>query len=167
MLDIERRFLDLVETRRELRLYALVDGYQYEQHASERIASLAGINRALFDGTEDAPLSHAGPWVYDMSKCSELAPNLANLERALPAVSWLITALDLEGLSQLLQLKLDAALPGGKQALVRFYDPRVLGNLFTIMDAEQKAQFFYLIDEWHFIYNGQRVWTGRSDAHAH
>jgi len=72
--------------------------------------------------------------------------------------------MNLEGLSQLLQLKLDAMLPGGKTALVRFYDPRVLGNLFAVMNEAQKAAFFGLIDEWHFMHEGRRVWAGRHDA---
>ena len=74
-----------------------------------------------------------------------------------------MTSIDLEGLSQLLQLKLDGELPDGRKVLVRFYDPRVLGNLFQTMSAEQKAAFFHLIDEWLFIYNGRRVSAGRSE----
>lgn len=89
---------------------------------------------------------------------------LAALERAKPAVSWLITPIDLEGLAQLLQLRLDAELPDGRKALVRFYDPRVLGNLFKVMDGQQCAEFFQLIDEWHFLIDGRRVWMGRDDA---
>ena len=164
MLDVEERFQQLAAVRDELRLYALVDGHQYEAHKGERIVPRPGVNRALFHGTDDAPLAHAGPWLYDIGKCPDLVAELADLEYNVPSVSWLITALDLEGLSQWLQLKLDAGLPNGKAALVRFYDPRVLGNLFSIMDVEQQASFFHLIDEWHFIYNGDRVWTGRPDA---
>lgn len=167
MLDVQQRYESLVQTRRELRWYALVDGYQYTQHTGQRIERVGCVNRALFDGTEDAPLAHAGPWLYDATRCPELIAVFADLELASPSLSWLITPLDLEGLAQLLQLKLDAALPGGRKALVRFYDPRVLGNLFSVMDAQQKVAFFHLIDEWHFMHNGQRVWTARSDAQPH
>lgn len=164
MFDVQSRFQSLKERHRELRWYALVDGYQHEQHTGQRIESRHGINRALFQGTEDEPLVHAGPWLYDLSEAPDKVSELATLERALPCVSWLITAMDLEGLSQYLQLKLDAKLPGGKKALIRFYDPRVLGHLFEVMDVGQKALFFHLIDEWHFLNEGRRVWMGRHDA---
>ena len=164
MVDVQDRFLQLLERRRELRLYALIDGYQYEQHCGQRIESHDGVNRALFAGTEDEPLAHAGPWLYDMDRCPEAIEDLAALEQAKPAVSWIVTAIDLEGLAQLLQLRLDAELPDGRKALVRFYDPRVLGNLFKVMNAQQCAEFFQLIDEWHFLIDGRRVWMGRDDA---
>lgn len=86
--------------------------------------------------------------------------SLHDLEQALPSVSWLISAIDLEGLSQLLQLKLDAQLPDGRKVLLRFYDPRVLGNLMQTMNNAQRAEFVYLIDEWHFIHDGRRVCMG-------
>jgi hypothetical protein len=164
MLDVQERFLALAERRSELRWYALVDGYQFEQHTGDRPQPTPCVNRALFQGTEDEPLAHAGPWLYDLAKCPELIDDLAVMEQALPAVSWLMTAMDLEGLAQFLQLKLDAVLPDGRKVLIRFYDPRVLGNLIKVMDVEQRAEFFFLIEEWHFIYNDKRVWMGRGDA---
>lgn len=102
--------------------------------------------------------------MFDVTKIAEQVYALIELEQALPAVSWLITSVDLEGLSQLLQLKLDAQLPDGRKVLLRFYDPRVLGNLCHTMDAEQYAEFFGLIDEWHFNYKGQWVAAGRRHA---
>ncbi len=149
-----------------MNLYALVDGFQYERHTGKRLEHRPDVNRPILIGTEDAPLAHAGPWLIDIGRAEEQLAELRDLENALPSVSWLITAIDLEGLAQLLQLKLHAQLPDGRQALLRFYDPRVLGNLFQTMDIEQRAEFFHLIDEWHFIYNGQRVWTGRGNAQA-
>lgn len=164
MLDVQERFEALAATRPTLRWYALVDGFQYTQHRGERITARPGVNRALFAGTEDAPLAHAGPWLYDMARCPEQVAPLAALERSLPSVSWLITTLELEGLAQVMQLKLDAELPIGKKALLRCQDPRVLAHLFAVMDAHQKAQFFGSIDEWHFIANGTRVWVGQLHA---
>lgn len=164
MLDVQQRYQQFSAQRAGLNWYALVDGYQREQQTGERVVTLSGVNQGLFVGTPDEPLAHAGPWLYDMKRCPEEIEGIATLERAAPCVSWLITSLNLEGLSQLLQLKLDAVLPGGKTALVRFYDPRVLGNLFTVMNESQKAAFFGLIDEWHFMYEGRRVWAGRHDA---
>lgn len=102
----------------------------------------------------------AGPWLIDIDKVPDQLQGLHELERALPAVSWLISPIDLEGLSQLLQLKLDAQLPDGRKVLLRFYDPRVLAHLMQTLDREQRAEFVHLIDEWHFIHDGRRVCVG-------
>nr|WP_314544622.1 DUF4123 domain-containing protein [uncultured Massilia sp.] len=163
MIDVVTRFQNRLQNGTALHLHALVDGFQYEQHTGRRLEHRHGINRPIFLGTEDEPLAHAGPWLVDTAKAPDQIQPLYELEQALPSVSWLMTSIDLEGLSQLLQLKLDGELPDGRKVLLRFYDPRVLGNLFQTMSAEQKAAFFHLIDEWLFIYNGRRVWAGRSE----
>lgn len=163
MLDVRARWEVLKEVHPELNLYALIDGYQFEQHEGRRLERQPGY-RALFDGTEDEPLAHAGPWLIDMLQHGELIESLGKLEQATPCLSWIVTHVTLDGLAQMLQLKLDAELPDGKTALLRFYDPRVLVNLFEVMDAEHRAEFFYLIAEWHVLHKGQRVWAGRHDA---
>ena len=158
--DIVERFLALQQADTALWLYALVDGFQYEQHTGQRLVHQRGINRPIFLGTEDEPLAHAGPWLIDVVKAPDQLQLLHELEQALPSVSWLISPIDLEGLSQLLQLKLDAQLPDGRKVLLRFYDPRVLGHLMQTMNSEQRAEFVHLIDEWHFIHDGRRVCIG-------
>jgi hypothetical protein len=162
--DIVERFRALQQADAALWLYALVDGFQYERHTGQRLAHRRGINRPVFLGTEDEPLAHAGPWLIDIDKVPDQLQLLHELEQALPSVSWLISAIDLEGLSQLLQLKLDAQLPDGRKVLLRFYDPRVLSHLMQTMDNDQRAGFVHLIDEWHFIHDGRRVCIGRSRA---
>lgn len=164
MLDVHSRFVRLTQRRRGLRWYALIDGYQYEQHTGQRLQPIAGTNCALFDGTDDAPLAHAGPWLHDLWSDPQPIDELAAMEGKTNAISWLITPMDLEGLAQCLRPKLNVRLPNGKEALVRFYDPRVLGNLFKAMNVAQRTKFFELIDEWHFMYEGKRVWMGRHDA---
>jgi hypothetical protein len=160
MVDIADRFLVLQQADATLRLYALVDGFQYEQHAGKRLEHRRGVNRPIFLGTEDEPLAHAGPWLIDVGKAPDQLSSLHDLEQSLPSVSWLISPIDLEGLSQLLQLKLDGQLPDGRKVLLRFYDPRVLGHLMQTMSNEQRAEFVHLIDEWHFIHDGRRVCIG-------
>lgn len=164
MIRVSERYQALQKKEDTLNFYALVDGYQYELHFGRRMQHQLGINRPILAGTEDEPLAHAGPWLIDLTKLPAQERSLEELEQALPSVSWLITSVDLEGLSQLLQLKLEAQLPDGRKAVLRFYDPRVLGNLYHTMDVQQRADFFDLIDEWHFMYNGQRVSTGRNGA---
>ncbi len=134
------RYVEALERARErnpfVRLYALVDGLQFQLSFGTVVP--AGTALSLFDGTPDAPLAHAGPW----------------LEMSEPVISSLIASMGQDGLAQLLQLKLDATLPDGRTALVRFYDPRVLHRLATILTPDQRASFFQHIDSWHFVARG-------------
>lgn len=73
----------MLERRRELRLYTLIDGYLYEQHCGRRIEpSLA--NRALFVGTEDEPSAQTRWLVFDL-RTSHLAHCRRNKNRFLTA----------------------------------------------------------------------------------
>ena len=164
MFDVKQRLEHLHAAMPELRLYALVDGVQYQARFHEPLASAPGFF-PLFVGTPDAALSHAGPWLVDIAESGEnVADDLIALERELPSVSWLIASQDLTGLAQLLQLRLDARLPDGRCALLRFWDPRVLAALGRTLDGEQRTEFFNYIHEWHLLLDGQRVMIGRRNA---
>lgn len=64
-----------------------------------------------------------------------------SLEHAAPAVTWLIAPQTIAGLAQLLQLNLDTALPDGRTALLRFWDPRVLISLAELLEPGQREFF--------------------------
>jgi hypothetical protein len=165
-IDVVNRLGRLRQSLGALRLYALVDGAQYHARRGEHLQAHAS-SRALFSGTVDAGLAHAGPWLIDTEQAGDLVTaNLAALEKQAPAVTWLIAVQDLTGLTQLLQLHLDTRLPDGRTALLRFWDPRVLMNLVELLGDEQRNTFFGHIHEWHLLQNQQRVWIGRHDAHA-
>lgn len=162
--DVMERLTALRVRVPTLRLYALVDGAQYQQKRSAPMPRLHGT-AALFDGTVDAPLAHAGPWLVDAEQAdAALVSDLARIEREVPGVTWLIAEADLTGLTQLLQLKLDARLPDGRTALLRFWDPRVLIGLVKVLDASQRETFFAHIHEWHLLHNGKRAHIGRAHA---
>jgi len=163
-IDVTLRLAELRQNFAGLRLYALVDGVQYQEHRSERLTFQPGF-RALFAGTPDEPLAHAGPWLVDTAEVGdEQTDDLAQLEREAPAVTWLIAPQDLEGLAQLLQLRLDTKLPDGRTALLRFWDPRVLVSLAQLLDEAQRGEFFAHIEEWHLLHNGKRAWIGRQSC---
>lgn len=148
--------------RPHLRLYALVDGLVYAQHQGSPLQHDRGSIRSLFENTADAPLGHAGPWIVDIERAdAELAEVLMTLEQAAPAVTWLIAPLPLDGMVQLLQLRLDICLPDGDTALLRFWDPRVLVHLAQVFDVPQREEFFAHIEEWHLLVEGRRSWIGR------
>jgi hypothetical protein len=164
MIDVVERHLALREQLPALKLYALVDGAQYEAKRGERLQARAGV-RSLFEGTADEGLAHAGGWLVDTDAVAlAWVEDLARLERQAPAVSWLITAQDMEGLVQLLRLNLEAELPDGRKALLRFYDPRVLAALFHTLDGQQRQAFCGWVHEWHLFLNGERAHIGRADA---
>ena len=161
--DVQDRFDQLQAVVPELRLYALVDGVQYQTRFDKRLQGSTGLY-ALFSGTPDAPLCHAGPWLIDVVTCGHILNELITLEVEVPSVSWLVGPQDLVGLAQLLQLRLDARLPDGRSVLLRFWDPRVLIVLVRTLDDEQRNEFFNHIHEWLFLHDGQRLRIGRPDA---
>jgi hypothetical protein len=165
-LDVVTRLAQLRKNVDAMRLYALVDGVQYRTYFGEPCIAQTGF-RALFAGTPDAALAHAGPWVIDSEYVGEeFVDALAALEQDAPAVTWLITPQTLEGLAQLLQLNLDATLPDGRSALLRFWDPRVLVSLAELLEPSQSEAFFGHVHEWHLLHQGQRTWIGRHHAQA-
>ncbi|MCO5411100.1 DUF4123 domain-containing protein [Ralstonia mojiangensis] len=164
--DVVERLAQLRTRNPALRLYGLVDGFQYETHRGERLDYRHGF-ASLFHGTPDSPLAHAGPWLFDVEAAGDgVTADMARLEREAPSVTWLISGMDLHGLAQLLQLQLDARLPDGRIALVRFWDPRVLAELVNVLTAPQRETFFAHIHEWHLLRNGERVHIGRTHADA-
>lgn len=161
--DVQDRFDQLQAVVPELRLYALVDGVQYQARFDKRLQTSTGLY-ALFAGTPDAALSHAGPWLIDVAMRNDIFNELITLEVDKPSVSWLVGPQDLAGLAQLLQLRLGARLPDGRSVLLRFWDPRVLLVLVRTLDDEQRNEFFNHIHEWLFLHEGQRLRIGRPDA---
>lgn len=162
-MNVIERYETLRQTRSHLRLFALVDGLGYEQLKGEPLQTGAG-RCALFEGTPDAALSSAGPWLIDAAQDDELREHLLATQSRTPHVSWMLAEVPLHGLAQLLQLKLDARLPDGTLALLRFYDPRVLKSLALTLTPAQREEFFAHIHEWHFMCDGQALRIGRADA---
>ncbi len=164
VIDVNERLAELRQNCAALRLYALVDGLQYQDRRGLRLAAQNGY-RPLFAGTPDEPLSHAGPWLVDAETAGkEHIDDLARLEFEAPAVTWLIAPQTLEGLAQLMQLRLNTRLPDGRTALLRFWDPRVLVSLAQLLDEVQRVEFFAHIEEWHLLDNGKRAWIGRQSC---
>ena len=141
------------------RLYALVDGYQYEAHTGERLSGHADALLGLFEGTPDSPLMHAGTWLIDTAQEAVPMARLIELETALPSVTWLFSREPLDLLARALCQRLDITL-NGRPALLRFYDPRTLAGLQDILTPEQKTALHADIDEWHLLYQGKRMWIG-------
>lgn len=160
---VVERFKALKADQPHLQLCALIDGLMFEKAHGERLEPGPGL-AALFDGTDDAALAFAGPWLVDAVQQQDLCDRLRVQEGLAPLASWLITSVPFDGLVQLLRLKLDVRLPDGSIGLLRFHDPRVLFSLAKSLTAQQREAFFGHIDEWHFTHNGHALRIGRADA---
>ncbi|MCM2552720.1 DUF4123 domain-containing protein [Burkholderia glumae] len=140
------------DTRRQqlsttVRLYALVDGLLYADQAGVPQRSQASV--ALFDQTPDASLADAGPWLFDYELASGATrAGLASLAAGAGGVSWLISAYRVDALADELRRRLDARLPDGRTALLRFYDARIMPDIAATMELSQRMQFFVVVFDW-------------------
>ncbi len=137
-------------------LYALIDGLLFAHAARGSPPQRSQAAIALFDGTPDASLADAGPWLLDWERAS------ANVRRALTAmagssigVSWLISAYPIESLADELRRRLDVRLPDGRMALLRFYDARIMADMASLMELTQRMQFFVPTFDWLVEVNGK------------
>ena len=85
------RYQSLQRKNETINLFALVDGYQYEQHTGIRMQHRVNINRPIFVGTEDEPLSVAGPWLIDMMKSSDQLEEIELLDNHISRFGRIVT----------------------------------------------------------------------------
>lgn len=159
--DVRQRHAQLSRQYPGLGVFALVDGLQYERVLGEPFDA-ARDSWALFEGTSEALLAHAGPHLVDVERShAGLIGTLVELECRAPSVNWLLTSQAGPQLADHLRRQLNAELPEGGTALLRFWDPRVMVGLFNIMEPEQRRRMFEGIEEWHLLDGGSRRWIGR------
>lgn len=165
--DIQQRLAQLRSTMPQLKLYALVDGFHYQAHYEQALEEDTHV-RGLFLGTVDAHLAPSGPWLLDAESApADLRSNVAKLETKTPSVSWLISAMDLDGMAATLQARVQVELPDGRLALLRLWDPRALANAARDFDEAQRQYLFEGITEWLFFMDGRRLRIGRHHAQNH
>jgi len=137
------------------RLYALVDGLLYKEIGGclpDRSPACIG----LFDGTPDASLADAGPWLIDYEFAPAAVRHTLGVMAAGPSgVSWLISAYVTGALADHLRANLDVRLPDGRLALLRFYDARLMPAIAAAMEFTQRMQFFVVAYDWLAEINGK------------
>lgn len=132
-----------------VRLYGLVDALLYARASGSPPLERSTSTIALFDGTPDAALADAGPWLIDFDQASHaVRQSLFNMGAAPEGVSWLISAYPFEGLAHELRGHLDARMPDGRTALLRFYDARLIGDIAALFSLPQRMQFFVSMFDW-------------------
>ncbi|CAM4302119.1 DUF4123 domain-containing protein [Serratia silvae] len=150
---IQSKLAKLQAQYHDIKLYAVVDGLQYERHLGDEISYQDGVS-PLFRQPEDAKIAFAGPWVFELSKLSkDVIDELITLEKSKPSLSWVFSQLDMFSLTNNLVDLLNVQLPGERFALFRFYDPRVLIQLKEILTKEQLAHFMDNIYDWTFYHD--------------
>lgn len=138
-----------------LKLYALVDGIQYDRFFDEPLKEGKGV-RSLFSLPEDKVLAFAGPWLLDESELSqEHLIKIRQLEKRYPAVSWLISEQPFLTLVEHLESSLMVSFPSKETGLFRFYDCRVLKILPELLSLEQIAQLMKYTMRWIFFDDGK------------
>ncbi|HEJ9411951.1 DUF4123 domain-containing protein [Proteus mirabilis] len=146
--------LDRFERSPKAKLFCLVCGLQYERLYDEEIIFLHNMTSPLFRTFTDAKIAWAGPWLIDVTNNENLINKLAVLEMSAPSVSWLISDTPIDNLAIHLASLMNVTLPSGKNALFRFYDPRVMKNIPTLLDEEQMKIAMKPIIEWYYLSNG-------------
>ena len=130
-------------------LYGLVDALLYERAAGSPPLERSTSVVALFDGTPDASLADAGPWLIDFERTSHgVRQSLLNMGARSEGVSWLISAYPFEALAHELRGRLDARMPDGRAALLRFYDARLIKDIADSLSFSQRLEFFMPTFDW-------------------
>jgi hypothetical protein len=112
---------------------------------------------SLFDGSKEANALQVAPFLV-------LAGSEGRLRMFRDLFTWiggngtysssvvlLTSSLDMASLRHRLAARLDATLSENMEAMLRFYDPRVLESLFRILPAEQARTFFSPAESWAYV----------------
>ncbi|MDF3092301.1 MULTISPECIES: DUF4123 domain-containing protein [Burkholderia] len=139
----------------QVHLYALVDGLLYADAAGGSSPQRSQSAIAVFDGTQDASLADAGPWLFAYETAAgNIRRTLSTMASSSTGVSWLISAYPIESLADELRGRLDVRLPDGSTALLRFYDARIMADVASLMEFTQRMQFFVPTFDWLVEVNG-------------
>ncbi|NRN30137.1 DUF4123 domain-containing protein [Photorhabdus heterorhabditis] len=153
ILELNEKLMNYQKEHPETRLYALVNGLQYEYYFQAEIKYIAGVNNPLFRYYPDSKIAFAGPWLFDMEYGHHWHNKLSELEDTYPSVSWILTPLSLDQLTRHLLPYLNIQLPTKQTALFRFYDPRILHRIQEIFNDEQLVEFTRGMTKWLYQHN--------------
>ena len=133
------------------KLFVLLDCAQLSNEERRSIQDLDSIVRiGLFKGTVDEGLVEVEPLLLDPLniKTSHGLSWLIENEKTTPMLVWLVSNMPISELAGRLRTLLSADLPDARNALLRYYDPRVFNKLMQVLDANQKSEFFNLAQQW-------------------
>ncbi|MFP3502028.1 DUF4123 domain-containing protein [Burkholderia sp. SIMBA_062] len=147
-----------------LRLFALADGLLYSELSGSAPVRSGETAMALLDGTSDASLAEAGPWFFDYERADSATRDvLGRLAQGEYGVSWIISAYQPRQLAGELRERLDATLPDGRTAMLRYYDARVMRHFAPALTSAERTIFFSPAFDWLIEIDGQLF---RAHPHA-
>ncbi|WP_088930410.1 DUF4123 domain-containing protein [Burkholderia multivorans] len=139
-----------------LRLFALTDGLLYSELSGSAPMRSAESAIALLDGTPDASLADAGPWLFDYDGADSATRDvLTRLAHGELGVNWIISAYQPRQLAGELRERLDATLPDGRTAMLRYYDARVMRYFAPALTSTERTVFFSPAFDWLIEIDGQ------------
>ncbi|MET3119969.1 hypothetical protein AAKU64_004217 [Undibacterium sp. GrIS 1.8] len=137
-------------------LYGLVDHAGMPGLAKKLIQS--GLDWvSLFDGQPEeaalsvAPLLFVIPSDQTNLRNNQLFDWIGEHGTYTSSLSFLASPLSLQDLARGLRLRLDAVLPDEMEVMLRFFDPRILEALVSVLSDHQKQAFFSLARSWWFV----------------
>jgi hypothetical protein len=112
---------------------------------------------SLFDGSNEANALQVAPFLVlagsegHLRMFRDLFKWIGENGTYSSSVVMLTSPLDMATLRHRLAARLDAKLSENMEAMLRFYDPRVLESLFRILPAEQARTFFSPAESWAYV----------------
>jgi hypothetical protein len=122
-----------------------------------RIAQTSLSWKTLFDDTRELGAENAAPVIILAGRDGRLLASrrllewIQDLGKYRSAIVMLSSPLDLEFLCSKLIDRLHVNLEGGLDAMLRFYDPRVLEALTISLNDTQRTWFFGIASRWWYI----------------
>ncbi|WP_233235290.1 DUF4123 domain-containing protein [Bordetella sp. LUAb4] len=135
------------------RLFGLLDGAQYPKGLADLVRKHSSEVCFLFEGFPEREAGDSGPILFaidDLSKEWVAQIDLVDLHR--PCFSVLRSALAIDALQRHLQRFLFADIGEGIEVLLRFYDPRSLPSILTVLDVQWYATLVRPVTKW--VYRG-------------
>ena len=139
-------------------LYLIIDMIHYENTRQGMNAYFQNRTAffketiSLFKGTIDEDLKEVAPYLCSDNFSHEAITTedrafLETEEQNIHSLIWLSSDMNINELHTHLQHFLSAKLKNGREALLRFYDPRVVPTFLNMLKAEQAEAFWKEIDQ--------------------
>lgn len=109
--------------------------------------------RSLFENALTTDADKVAPWLVPCpaSKVSGWLSKSLMLARDTPSVTWIFSSRSTADLHEKLSRRLDIALSDGTDFMLRYFDPRVLSELDSVFESEERIKFFSFFERWCYL----------------
>ncbi|MED5618257.1 DUF4123 domain-containing protein [Ideonella sp. BN130291] len=141
------------------RLYATLDLANLRKTAAAALDRLRYNNGICLLGDLRQEAQLASPWLVEVAAHTS-APLLhwtLELARQHSAVTWMHSPLAPFALAHRLRARTETALPDGEAMLLRYFDPRVLPALESLLEPAQRASYLAVGSAWFHLDRGRTL----------